>query len=389
MVLALLPACQPPVVPDPLAGLADEVDEQIQREPMTVLLEATAHHDSEVRALALSWLIRDANPDEMATFAAIGLSDASPWVRKKAVTTLSHRLPDPVALAAISHAAGPTETDPYVFAEAAVALDGYASPDIEESIRQRLFQAGVDWGAAAIALAASAHGIEGAESALCTALEHGEIDYEPQWLRSLTAHSSPCIAMALKLASPRVEPEIALPIQWVRLLRGELKPERLIRQLMQLDTHAQLEFLDLVTEDDLAPAQALFKSLQTQTDPVVRAYARLLLSEVDMNRTYAAEVLALASSEDTVLRAMAIDSAGRCLQRLASQKGHRVCVSVVMDGLHDPVALVRRQAAEAAESLSPPPEAIQELRSDPLSWNRVQAAGILVHQETLSKAPPL
>jgi hypothetical protein len=356
---------------------------------MTVLLEATAHHDPEVRALALSWLIRDADSDSMATFAAIGLSDASPWVRKKAVATLSEHLPDPVALAAISHAAGPTETDPYVFAEAAVALKGHASPDVEQAIQQRLHRSKVEWGAAAIALAAYAHGIEGADTLLCTALEHGEIDYDPHWLRSLVTHSSPCIAEALRVASPRVEPEISLPLQWVRHLRGELKAEGLTRQLLRLDPQAQLEFLDLLAEKDLEPARPLLKSLQSQTAPIVRSYARLLLSEVDMNRTYPTEVLALASSEDTALRAVATDSAGRCLRMEPSHKWHRVCASVVIDGLHDPMVGVRRQAAKAVESLEPPPDAIQKLRSDPLSWNRVQVAGILIHQETLSKATPL
>ena len=381
LVLMLLLACRPPTVTEPLASLHEEVETPTPESPRRVLLGATASGDVEVRSLAMTWLIRDAGVDTLATFAAIGLSDSSPYVRTRAIQALGERLPEPIALAALSHAIGENEADPWVVSETAHQLRDHVSPAIVGAVAQQFHNARPrSSGYAPLALAASLHRIEGAGEGLCTSLSRGEVAYDIAWLKRLIDVDVPCLGSALKAAQDRVEPEILHTLQWVRHQRGELRGHDLTLTILKEDEASQLEFLDLVTLGDLATAQPVLRAMANQPLQTVHNYASLLLAEVELDRRYARELQTLASSADPLTRAIAVDSAGRCVSRASSSKIYLDCAQVITRGLEDAQALVRREAAETIPSLDPVPDAIEGLRVDPFSWNRVQAAGILIRQ---------
>lgn len=394
LVLTLLLACRTPPAPDPLASLHEDVDTSTPEAPLTVLLEATASDDAEVRALAMTWLIRSAHSDALPTFAAIGVSDGSPHVRVRSIRALGERTPTPIALAALSQAMGEGDADPWVSAEAAHQLRGHADEEAVASLAQQLADtAPTGWGYAPLALAASLHDIEGAREALCQSLTQGGIAYDVDWLARLTEVDLPCLGGALEAAQSRVEPEILPTLKWVRHQRGELPDRDLTAPVLQLDETSQLEFLDLVARGDLVTAEPTLKAMAAQSSDTGRAYASLLLSEAQPHRTYPRELQAMATSPDPLLRAISVDSARRCSSRVLPQKTHLICREIIARGLEDPQAIVRREAAEAAPSLNPAPAQVQRLRTDPFLWNRVQAAGILLQQnpdvvQDTSENPP-
>jgi HEAT repeat protein len=349
---ALLAGCPRPAPPAPAiddAGLVDAAPEA--GDPSSVVRRARASESDDLRARAWSVPTTDAPAAELAE----GLADPSPWVQLAVVRAL----PATGGEEALRRTAGSASVDPYVRAEAALALGGDAG-------RSAL---GDGWAEAPmparlpLAFAALRLGDEAARPVVEGLLSAGELPLEPAFFLALSSRPDPGLAAALATGQARVEEELASTAAAARMRLGDDGAADLLRKgLGAPDEEQRLEILDLLVDVPGPAADALLGRARQDASAFVATYADLALLAREGRES--AAFLRASESADWELRQLAVRFAARAAG--GSAPG-RTLEKVVRAGLIDRSSPVRAEAADAVGRLrlSDAADALRPLLADP------------------------
>ncbi len=346
-------------------NLPEHVDIVTAADPLEVLRSGADSADPTPRARALA-LLAASGPD----WDDEGLSDASPWVQRAVIEAVADR-GDGAGRSALEALATREDLDPIVRGLAAVRGEASA-PGWQDAHEP--------WVVAPLALAAMAHGDDGAREALADALATGELPLEVELVLEVGRSGDPALLPALQRAQDRVEDELVLAVAAARLLLGDSTAEQVFRKaITDSDVERRLEALDYLVDIDAAAAEALLRKAAGQGPELVTWYAELALAaRTGSDPDLFARALADADREVRVLGARFAGEAAA--GGPANKKVVKAARKAIVDALADPDAPVRAEALRAVSrvGLEEARAAATALLGDEHQLVRIEAAGALL-----------
>lgn len=294
--------------------------------------EAAGALDPSLRARGLALRVTGADPQP---WIARGLYDPDAYVQMSVIDAL----PSDLAAAPIDPWLR-TARDPFARAAGAVVVGDKATPETVAALGEAL-AAAESWSRPPLALAATAVGVEGAESVLAAELAKGEIPLEVRFVRDLSrvGHEE-LLLTALGEGWRKIEPELAPEWAAVELALG--RPAH-ARSLMHApDEDQRLAMLDALWALPSPEAKGVLTGLPAASD-FVRDYARCLT--VAHHDAPVRKLVKVATSEQEEVRALAMTCAGR----VPADRGGALVSKILAVGLADESARVQIAAARASQ----------------------------------------
>jgi hypothetical protein len=355
------------------ASLPEAQEEVVKRSPRGVLWEAAEVDEPSVRGRAIELLIRhDASPGG-GKWAQRGLYDPDPWIQRKAVLALSHRLDEAETRQLLSEYLERSDVMVNTYSQgfAGLTLLKAGRVDAVEPSKDRWkMERERSWRAAPLALTAAYAGDVEAQDYLAEVLRAADLPLEGEFLLDVGRSGILNLIPALSEGSDQVEEELFLAYAAARWSLGDVGGQHVLRRaLNDEEIVIRLEALDWITQ--LPDMEDLLHRASNQKNPKVRWYGELAL--ISRGKRPVERLSKAILHEDREVRIFAMKYAAT----VVGSKAERIAREVIAMGLVDEDPIVRIESLKSGVILNTQWKSQQMNASlaDEVLAVRVEAAG--------------